>query len=262
MVKPVPADRFIMEVHAMSVGLSIIIPVFNEADIIEANTERLLDFMNSLNTPFEIILASNGSTDQTIEIGRILAERHPDVRFFSLAEKGVGRAFVMGVSHAQYDAIVSLDMDLSIDLDLIPQAARLLSDYEIVVGSKKMGSQRRTLWRKAGSTTFIITVKLLLGLSFEDYSIAAKAYRKNVIEGYLPRIDHGTSYVLDMIYHTLANGGRAVEIPVHCEDFRTSKFNLTREALYRFRNLFLLWWQYHVPARLKSLSPHSHKNTS
>ena len=101
-----------------------------------------------------------------------------------------------------------------------------------------MGCQARPFWRRAGSNCFIATARALLGLSFVDYSIAAKGYRRAVALKYLDRIDHGTSYVLDIIYHTLADGGRAVEIPVWCQDFRSSKFNLSHEAVYRFRQIF------------------------
>jgi len=227
-------------------GLSVIIPVLNEADIIAANTAALLAALETLGRPYEVLIISNGSTDRTCALGQKLAEEHGAVRFFEIPEKGVGRAFAMGVLAARHDRIVSVDMDLSIDLGFIARALDLLDDYWIVVGSKKMGNQKRSFWRKAGSTAFILTVRFLLGLPFEDYSIAAKAYRREVVLAHLDRIDHGTSYVLDILYHALAQEGRAVEIPVYCEDYRTSKFNLTREALYRFRNVFRLWWRYHL----------------
>ena len=230
----------------MKPGLTVIIPVFNEAEIIEANTARLREFLEGLGRPFETILVSNGSTDRTAELGRELARNEAGVRFFDLPAKGVGRAFSLGVRQAGFERIVSVDMDLSTDLSFIGQALRLLDEYQIVVGSKKMGTQKRAFWRKAGSTAFILTARALLGMSFEDYSIAAKAYRREVVLRYLDRLDHGTSYVLDLIYHTLSEGGRAVEIPVFCEDFRASKFNLVHEALYRFRNLFRLWWHYRL----------------
>lgn len=230
----------------MKSGLTVLIPVFDEQDIIEANTLRLLDYLRKLGRVFEIIIVSNGSTDSTGEIGRHLDRTIEEVRFFEIPARGVGRAFSRGVSKALFDQIISLDMDLSIDLNFIPRALDLLSNYQIVVGSKKMGSQSRSFWRMAGSTAFILTVRLLVGLPYKDYSIAAKGYHSEVILKYLDRIDDGTSYVLDIIYHAQKDGKTAVEIPVFCEDYRPSKFNLFDEARYRFRNVFLLWWQYHI----------------
>lgn len=230
----------------MNSGLSIIIPILNEEDILEANATRLVRYLEGFQHPFEVILVSNGSTDRTDAIGARLAQRHESVRFFALPQKGVGHAFSLGVREAAFPIIVSVDMDLSIDLGLIPRAVEFLEDYHIVVGSKKMGSQARSLWRRFGSSAFILAARIMLGLSFEDYSIAAKAYRRDTILKYLNRIDHGTSYVLDIIFLTLNDGGCAIEVPVYCEDFRPSKFNLFREAVYRFGNLFKLWWEYRV----------------
>lgn len=226
--------------------ISVLIPVYNEEEIISQNSKKLVDFLRESGLEFEILIVSNGSTDATEILGRSLEAEYPEIRFFSLPEKGVGRAFSLGVKSASGDYVISVDMDLSIDLDFIKSAAVLLNKNDIVVGSKKMGSQDRPFWRKAGSTAFILTARLLLGLSFEDYSIAAKAYRRSNILKYLNKIDYGTSYVLDIIYFTLGNGGEAVEIPVRCEDFRASKFNLLNEAVYRFKNLFQLWWKHRI----------------
>lgn len=222
---------------------SVIIPVYNEEEIIVQNTESLVAHLTRHHKTFEILIGSNGSRDKTVELGEGLAEQYPMIRFFHLEQRGVGYAFEQGVRMAQYDFIVSLDMDLSVELEFVERALDLLDkDYEIVVGSKKMGHQRRSLVRKLGSGLFILCARLLLGLAFEDYSIGAKAYRKSVLLRYLDRIGHGTSYVLDMICLVHRNNGRIIEIPVACEDFRASKFNIVHEGVYRFTNLFKLWW--------------------
>jgi len=230
----------------MKSGLTVLIPVIDEEEIIEANTRRLLEYLRKLERPFEILIVSNGSTDRTSEIAHCLDQNFEEVRFFEIPVRGVGRAFSQGVGEAAFDLIISVDMDLSIDLNFIAQALDLLGEYQIVVGSKKMGSQNRSFWRMAGSTAFILTVRALVGLPHKDYSIAAKGYHREVILKYLDRIDDGTSYVLDIIYHARNDGGNTVEIPVFCEDFRPSKFNLLDEARYRFRNVFLLWWHYRL----------------
>ena len=222
---------------------SIIIPVYNEQEIIVQNTEKLVDHLTPLFPSFEIIIGSNGSTDDTVLFGERLSRQYPVISFFHLPQRGVGYAFRHGVHAARYDFIVSLDMDLSTELDFIERALNLLQDgCEIVVGSKKMGHQERSSFRIMGSGLFILCARFLLGLAFEDYSIGAKAYRKSVLLRHLARIDHGTSYVIDIIALVHGNGGRIIEIPVWCEDFRESKFNIIHEGVYRYSNLFKLWW--------------------
>jgi len=224
--------------------MNIIIPVYNEEGIIIENTEKLVIFLDKLYSEYEIIICSNGSTDSTPEKGRELEQKFPGkVRFFHLDDRGVGLAFEKMVNEASYDKIISVDMDLSVDLSFIPICVNLLNKNSIVIGSKKLGLQRRSFFRKFASNTFIFLVKILLGLNFHDYSIAAKGYRKKDIIDRLSEIDHGSSYVIDVIYFAKKKGLRIKEIPVYCHDIRKSKFNIYQESIYRFNNLLKLWFR-------------------
>jgi glycosyltransferase involved in cell wall biosynthesis len=224
-------------------SFSIGIPVYNEEELLEQNTIRLLEFLQSLQSQFEVIIGSNGSTDRTPELGVQLAERFPEVRFFHIPERGVGRVFRRFVTEAKHELLISLDMDLSIDMNFVSEALKLLESYDIIVGSKKMGSQKRSLIRMAASTLFVNCAKWLLDLDFADYSIAAKAFRVSLVRRYAYLIREGTAYVIDMVYYVKRDGGRVIQIPVHCEDHRRSKFNLIHEGFYKFYNLGRLWWQ-------------------
>ena len=212
-------------------ALTVGIPVYNEEEILRSHTLALRDFLSGRHEEFEILLGSNGSTDATVEIGEQLAAEIAEVRFFHLPERGVGRAFRRFVQQARFDRLVSLDIDLSIDLDFIGDAVGRLDRCDIVVGSKRTGRQQRSPFRRFGSTVFVVLASWLLGLEFVDYSIAAKAYRVPVIRRYASLISHGSAYVLDLVYYVHRDGGRVVQVPVACEDHRQSKFNLGAEVL-------------------------------
>ena len=179
---------------------TVFIPVYNEEKTLEKNVRALQEALQPHGVPFEIMIGSNGSTDRTVKIGEAMARRDEGVSIFALPEKGVGTAFKEGVRRARYDRIVAVDVDLAVEIDFVRRGAELLDEYDIVVGSKKMGSQKRSLFRRAGSGTFILLTQLMLGLRFDDYSIGAKAYRKGIIERHLDRINYGSSYVIDLIY--------------------------------------------------------------
>jgi len=226
---------------AVTVG----IPVCNEEEILRQNTLRLLDYLRARDADVEIIIGSNGSTDRTVEIGEALAAEVPAVRFFHLPERGVGRAFRRFTELARHERLVSMDMDLAVDLGFIDRALDQLEHCDIVVGSKSTGSQKRSLFRRFGSEVFVVLASRLLGIEFVDFSIGAKAYRVPVVERYGALISHGSAYVLDLVYYVHRDGGRVVQIPVTCEDFRQSKFNLGLEAVHKFSNLARLWWRRH-----------------
>lgn len=222
-------------------GITVFIPVYNEAALLVPHTERLITFLDNLMTNYEIIIGSNGSTDRTGELAEGLCRRYGQVHFFHLNRKGVGAAFREGVRRSTYDRIITVDMDLSINLDFVRQANRLLTEWDMIIGSKMTGSQQRSWIRTAASTLFISIARFLLQIEFHDYSIAAKGYRKALVERYLRYIDDKTFYVFQIAYRAHRDGRRLREIPVQCEDMRESRFNLIHEGVYKFGNLFLLW---------------------
>ena len=217
------------------------IPVYNEEAILVPNTERLLAFLDHLGREYEVLIGSNGSTDSTTALGVDLTRRFPQVSFFHVPERGVGLAFREFVRLALHPFLVSVDMDLSIDLEFVKRALTLLETNDIVVGSKKMGKQKRSFVRRVASDTFLRIARVLLGIDYDDYSIAAKGYRVATVRHFADRINEGSSYVIEMCFLTKQAGGRIIQIPVECEDWRRSKFNLVHEAFYKYSHLFGLW---------------------
>ncbi len=226
-----------MDEDASMKGVSVIIPVYNEEKIIEKNTAKLVRFLGSKGVRFEIIIASNGSTDRTPEIAVRMGKKDARVRSFHVPECGVGTAFVRGVSMAKYPKLVSLDMDLSTDLSFVGKALALLDDYDAVVGSKKMGSQTRPFLRRLASMIYIAITKIFLRLEFTDYSIGAKAFRRKSVKNLMGSMDAGSFYVVQLLYRMRKRGLRMKEIPVVCDDRRKSKFNIILESYYRFVRL-------------------------
>jgi len=220
---------------------TVSIPVYNEEAILVPNTERLLAFLDTLGRDYEVIIGSNGSTDSTTALGADLNRRFPRVEFFHIPARGVGLAFREFVERARHPYLISVDMDLSIDLAFISTALELLETNDIVVGSKRMGNQKRSLFRRLGSDSFLRATRLLLGLTYDDYSIAAKGFRVALVRRFKDRINEGSSYVLETCYLGKLAGARIVQTPVTCEDWRASKFNLVHEAVYKYGHLLRLW---------------------
>jgi len=226
----------------MRLGVTIFIPLYNEADILEDNVMEMMALAQALERPFQILLGSNGSSDRTPAIGNQLAAKSSSITFFHLLQKGPGLAMAEAIARAAYPFFVCLDADLSVDLNFILQAIGLLNEYDAVVGSKQTGSQDRPVMRVLASNFFIACTNLLLKMPYRDYSIGAKAYRIEAIRPFGNMIDRHTFYTQKLLYHLQRSGKRIIEIPVDCRDRRPSKFNLLHEGVYRFSKLFQLWF--------------------
>jgi glycosyltransferase involved in cell wall biosynthesis len=225
---------------------TVFIPVFNEGAIVGPNSKRLLEYLDQFNSDYELIIGSNGSGDNTADEGQKLSQEYRQVRFFSLAQRGPGAAFARAVEMAAAPHIITMDMDLSVDLEFVPKALDKLSTYAVVVGSKFQGLQERTLTRIIASGTYIASARILLGLPYQDYSIGAKAFHRDVILRYSHLIDRHTAYVGNLIYAAHRAGLPICEVPVTCSDRRRSRFNLAYEGLYRLAWLLRLFGRYRL----------------
>jgi glycosyltransferase involved in cell wall biosynthesis len=226
----------------MKAGLTVFIPLYNEESLLQDSVLKLSRYLDARHFPHEILLGSNGSRDRTAALGGELAAHCAEVRFFHLPRRGPGLAFAEALRRAEHDYFVCLDADLSTDLRFIDQAAGLLAQgYDAVVGSKQIGEQRRPCWRVMASDMFIFTTNLLLKMPYRDYSIGAKAYRTEAIRPFWRFIDRHTFYTQELLYQLQSQGRRIIEIPVTCEDRRTSRFNLLHEGIYRYGKLCGLW---------------------
>ena len=219
---------------------TVIMPVYNEEEILAANVQRLITYNLLLNTSFEVIAVSNGSTDNSDKIGRELEKQFPQFKFISLPERGVGRAFKHGILEAKHENIVFMDADLSADLVFINGVDRLLADHVLVLGTKIGGLQSRSLFRKIGSFVFYLSVLVLTGLRFTDYAPGAKAYRKSFLLKYFNYIDDATSFVLNLTFIASVKKEPVAEVAIACDDRRQSRFNLWREAVSKYRGLISL----------------------
>ena len=224
-------------------GISILIPVFNEERIIAKNVKGLVEFLDKLSIPYEILLCDNGSTDRTPFLGRKLESQFPEkVKFFSIPQKrSVGSAFKEMVKRASFDKLISVDMDLSFDFkSFIPKCVRLLDSNSMVIGTK-ISRQKRPLHRKIMSKTFIFLTRLLLGLNYSDYSIGAKGYRKSEIMKFIDFLDEKSFYVIELVFFLKRTNHKIVEIPIEVKDVRRSRFNIPYDAMYRGIKLLNLW---------------------
>jgi glycosyltransferase involved in cell wall biosynthesis len=227
--------------------ITIVVPVYNEELILQESMLRLSDWLTKHSTPYEIIAVDNGSTDKTPEIGRKLQQENAWFRYFQIPERSVGKAFAKGVRESKYSFIISIDADLSVDLIFIQYAESLLKYSAMVVGSKTLGSQKRSFVRVLGSQFYLFVTQVLFKMTITDFSMGAKGYRKEAILPILDDIDTWTAYVFEICVWLIHNKQTVLQIGVECEDRRKSHFNIWHEGFYRYWNLYRVWKELQNP---------------
>src|SRR4030067_1418612 len=120
--------------------ISIILPAYNEALHIEKCVQEVERAVNSLSVFYEIIVAEDGSTDETHRMVASLAESNPKVSFLhSPIRLGKGKAIKNALSTAKGDVIVFMDVDLSTRLKSLPQILTLVRKH----GGMAIGSRHK-----------------------------------------------------------------------------------------------------------------------
>lgn len=119
--------------------LAILVPVFNEAEILREFYGDLTKVLSTLSNPHWIYFIDDGSTDQTPEILKTLAQEDQTVRVITLSRNfGHQAALSCGIDHAEGDILVTMDGDGQNPPELIPDMLALYqSGYDIVIGQRK-----------------------------------------------------------------------------------------------------------------------------
>ncbi len=162
--------------------LSLVIPVYNEADSLVPLVAEIDEALAAYAAPYEIVFVDDGSRDGSFAIMEQLAESRADVRVVKLRRNfGKAAALAHGFAAARGDVIVTMDGDRQDDPGEIPRLVAPLSEgFDLVSGWK----QRRQdpLNKTVPSRFFNWTVRRATGIPLHDFNCGLKAYRRDVVE--------------------------------------------------------------------------------
>lgn len=141
--------------------LSIIVPCFNEEQVLQQFFEEIQKEMLHLNQSYELLFIDDGSMDQTIEIIQSLAHRHQEVSYVSFSKNfGKEAAMLAGLTYASGELVVIMDADLQHPPHLLgPMLQKQQEGYDQVIAKRS-----RTGDAKARTLLSQLYYKLVNGL--------------------------------------------------------------------------------------------------
>jgi glycosyltransferase involved in cell wall biosynthesis len=215
--------------------ISVVIPVFNEGRILEGSVRELVARLQKLKRPFEVIIAENGSRDDTAAIARELELEIPEVRLIQTHAPNYGRALRAGILAARGKYIHTDEIDIC-DIDFHRRALELLvgedGGFELVIGSKTMLGARddRPLGRRVSTKVLNGLLRVSLGFRGSD-THGLKAFRREAV---LPVIEQCTVekdlFASEMVIRAERMRKRIVEIPLKLEEKRQPSIRLARRV--------------------------------
>lgn len=209
------------------VYLSVLIPVYNEAENVAPLCEALFAALSGMERAFEILFVNDGSTDGTEQHLAAAAAADHRIRVINFRRNaGQTAAMMAGIDHARGEVIVPMDGDLQNDPADIPMlVAKLDEGYDVVSGWRR-NRRDRFVTRVLPSMLANKLISFLSGVPLNDYGCTLKAYRREMLQGY--RL-YGEMHRFVPIYARW-QGGRLTEMPVnhHPRRFGQSKYGLER----------------------------------
>ncbi len=240
----------------------IVIPIHNEADYLEAEVAEMVDELQARGVDYEMILAENGSSDDTLAIARRLEAANPRIRAMQMPVPDYGFAMKTGMLASKGDYVVLFDIDYH-DIDFMLKAGAVLDNGSpihprdaalqagapgIVVGSKLIeGSEdRRSPARHFISLGFTTILRVLFDRHMDD-THGMKVLHRDVVQRFAPKCVRTTDlFDTELIVRARRQGVIVRALPVTCEEKRKARSSIVHRIPRTIRglmNLRMVLWR-------------------
>ena len=164
--------------------LSIIIPLFNEAESLSPLYDWIKRVMDENKFSYEIIFINDGSTDDSWKVINDLKSKDDCVKAIRFRRNyGKSPALFCGFEKAKGDVVITMDADLQDSPDEIPELFRMIKEdgYDLVSGWKKKRYDN-TFTKNIPSKIYNATARKVTGIKLHDMNCGLKAYRLDVVK--------------------------------------------------------------------------------
>jgi dolichyl-phosphate beta-glucosyltransferase len=181
-----------LRIQLKDITYSIVIPAYNEGTRLGATLEKVLGYVRAQGWNAEVIVVNDGSRDNTAELVRGFAAKHPVLRLVeNPGNRGKGYAVRNGMLNARGEVVLFSDADMSSPIEEMPKLlAALAAGADIAIGSRwlraELQTQRQSAIRQLLGRIFNGLNRIILGLRFKDTQCGFKAFTRRAAQTILP----------------------------------------------------------------------------
>ena len=222
--------------------ISVIIPLFNEAESLPELTAWIERVMKENKYTYEIIFINDGSTDNSWDVIEELCKNDNNLHGIKFRRNyGKSPALFCGFERAKGDVVITMDADLQDSPDEIPALYRMITEegYDLVSGYKK--KRYDPLSKTIPTKLFNATARKVSGIkNLHDFNCGLKAYRNEVVKSievygdmhrYIPYLAKNAGYT-KIGEHVVQHQARK---------YGKSKFGISR-FFHGYLDLMSLWF--------------------
>ena len=163
--------------------ISVIIPVYNEEEGLQALFDRLYPALDALDAAYEIVFVNDGSRDRSAAILRGQFQKRPDVTRVILFNGNFGqhKAIMAGFEHCRGNRIVTLDADLQNPPEDIKTLLAKMDEGHDYIGSIRR-SRSDSAWRHVASRAMNTLRERITHIKMTDQGCMLRAYSRDIID--------------------------------------------------------------------------------
>ena len=174
-------------------GVTVIVPCYNEQDMIAVTVRRLTDLMRDTRRPYEIIVVDDGSTDGTpLELSSCSYEPHLTVLRHNI-NRGYGYSIKRAVAQAQYETLVLTDADGTYPIERIPELLTMMDGADMVVGARTGENVRIPIARRPAKWVLRRLAEYLTRTEIPDLNSGLRVMKRSLVRRFLPLLPDGFS---------------------------------------------------------------------
>lgn len=215
--------------------LSIVVPVYNEANKVQLSFSKLVEFFKFKDYKVEYIFINDGSSDETLStLERIEKSSDETMRIFSNEiNMGKGAALKKGIMNARGQYVLFSDVDLSTPLETLNRFEKYLNDYDIIIGCRWCKEAKielnQPLIRRFMSFFFYAIVHMFFLKGIRDTNCGFKCYKTVVAKDVFSKIySRGWGFDVEILYIAQKKNYKIMEVPVTWRHHKDSRVNLFR----------------------------------
>jgi dolichol-phosphate mannosyltransferase len=169
-----------------SITLSVVVPLYNEENNVEPLVRRLTEVLEGIKESYEILLIDDGSRDATWEVIKTLSNSNSRLKALGLSRNfGHQHALLAGLSHAQGQAVISMDGDLQHPPEVIPELVGAWKKGFKVVVTDRRGQEALPLFKRLTSKYFYKIFSFMSEVSLSEGSSDFRLIDRSALESLL-----------------------------------------------------------------------------
>lgn len=211
--------------------VTVVIPVHDEADYLPTALPLLFDEMAQVDADVRVVIAENGSTDDTALLVKDAMADHPNLSLLELPTPNYGAAMRDGFLSATTEWVVNFDIDY-FSGTFLNDALALSGEADIVLASKRAegADDQRGATRRLATWTFNQVLKYALGSGVSD-THGMKLVRHSVVEAVAPDVISTTDlFDTELVVRAEKAGYRIAELPAFVEELRETNSNVVKRV--------------------------------